>query len=128
MLKKLCPQLYALTLVCVLNLVVEITPYSEILCMNGWTYHSIPLILVISSFWDFHLPLYKQQQAVWALVVFHPSVLQKLIPWKQIFLNKSQNRVREISLLAIPIVIDPYLRFQLPCMRFLTISNPSSAF
>ncbi len=42
--------------VCFSNLIVEIAPYSDILCMNGWTYHSLPLILLICSFWDFTFP------------------------------------------------------------------------
>ncbi len=45
LLKKLCPHLYALTLVCSSNLIVEIAPYSDILCLNGWTYNSLPLII-----------------------------------------------------------------------------------
>ncbi len=118
MLEKLSPHLYALTLVCSLNLIVEIAPYSDILCLNGWTYNSLPLILVLRSFWDFYLSLYKHWQAFWSVVIFYPSVLQKLVMWKQIFLNKTWNHFRKISLLAIPIVIDPYLMFCLPCMRF----------
>jgi hypothetical protein len=50
MLKKLCPHLYALTLVCSSNIIVEIAPYSDILCLNGWTYKSLPLILVLRYF------------------------------------------------------------------------------
>jgi hypothetical protein len=50
MLKKNCPHLYALILVCSLNLIVEIAPYSDILHLNGWTYDSLPLILVLCSF------------------------------------------------------------------------------
>jgi hypothetical protein len=42
--------LYALTLVCSSNLIVEIAPYSDILCLNGWTYNSVPLISVLRSF------------------------------------------------------------------------------
>ncbi len=111
MLKKLCPHLYALTLVCSSNLIVEIVPYSDILHLNGWTYNSLPLIHVLRSFRDFYLPLFKRQKALLCVVIFHPSVLQKLKTWKQIFLNKTQNQVSKSSLLAIPIIIDPYLTF-----------------
>ncbi len=111
MLKKLCPRLYALSLVCSLNLIVEIAPYSGILCLNGWTYNSFPLILVLCSFQDFYLSLYKRWQALLSVVIFHQSIIQKLIMWKQIFLNKTRNQVSEISLLAIPIVINSYLTF-----------------
>ncbi len=118
MLKKLCPQLYALTLVCSSNFIVKIAPYSDILCLNGWTYLSLLLILVLCFFWDFYLSLFKRWQAFLFIVIFHLSVLQKCIRWKQIFINKTQNWVSKISLLAIPIVIDPYLTFCLPCKRF----------
>ncbi len=64
------------------------------------------------------LPLYKCLKAVLSFVIFHQSALQKVKTWKQIFLNKTQNRVIKISLLTIPIVINPYLMFCLPCMRF----------
>ncbi len=53
MLEKLCPHLHALTLVCSLNLIVEIALYSDILCLNGWTYNSLPSILVLCLFGDF---------------------------------------------------------------------------
>jgi hypothetical protein len=52
-LKNLSPHLYALTLVSFLNLIVEIAPYSDIFCLNGWTYLSLPYIVVIRSFWGF---------------------------------------------------------------------------
>jgi hypothetical protein len=67
--------------------------------------HTLP------SFRDLYLPLYKCQKS--CPVLHHiPSIrLQKLKTWNQIFLNKTQNRVSKISLLAIPIVIDPYLTF-----------------
>ena len=58
--------------------VTEIAPYSDILCLNGWTYNSLPLILVLCSFRDLYLPLYKCGKAVLSFVIFHPSVLQKL--------------------------------------------------
>ncbi len=118
MLKEHCPHLYALTLVCSSNLIVEIAPYSCILCLNGWTYNSLSLILVLCSFRDLYLPLYKCQKAVLSFIIFHLSILQKLKKWKQIFLDKTQNWVSKIRLLAIPIVNDPYLKFCLPCMRF----------
>ncbi len=53
-------------------------PYSDILCLNGWTYDSLPLILVPRSFRDLYLPLYKCAKAVLSFVIIHPSVLQKL--------------------------------------------------
>ncbi len=71
MFKKLCPHLYALTLVCSSNLIVEIAPYSGILCLNGWTYNSLPLILVLRSFRDFYLPLYKCWKAFLSIIIFH---------------------------------------------------------
>ncbi len=77
MLKYHSPHLYALTLVCSLNLIVKIAPYSDILCLNGWTYNSLPLILVHRSFRDLFLLLYKCLKAVLSFVIFHPSVLQK---------------------------------------------------
>jgi hypothetical protein len=49
MLEKLCPHLYALTLVCSSNLIVEVAPYSDILCFNGCTYTPLPMILVLYS-------------------------------------------------------------------------------
>jgi hypothetical protein len=59
--------------------------------LNGWTYHSLPLILVIRSFRDLYLPLYKCGKVVLSFVIIHPSILQKLKMWKQIFLGKTQN-------------------------------------
>ncbi len=118
MMKKHCPHLYELTLASSLNLIVEIAPYSDIFCLNGWTYNSLLLILVVRSFRDMYLSLYKCGKAVLSFVIFHPSVLQKLKTSKQIFLDKTQNWVSKISLLAIPIIFDPYLTFRLPCMRF----------
>ncbi len=53
-------------------------PYSDILCLNGWTYDSLPLILVPRSFRDLYLPLYKCAKAVLSFIIIHPSVLQKL--------------------------------------------------
>ncbi len=72
----------------------------------------------LRSFRDLYLPLYKCLKTVLSFVIFHPFVLQKLKMWKQIFLNKTWNWVSKISLLAMPIVINPYLMFYLPRMRF----------
>ncbi len=124
MLKNLCPHLYALTLACSSNLIVEIAPYCDILCLNGWTYNSLPLILVLHSFMDFYLPLYKSRKAFLSVVMFHPSVIQKLKMWKHIFLNKTQNQISKICLLFYPSLSD--ILFALH--EILTISNPSSAF
>jgi hypothetical protein len=61
-----------------LNLIVEIAPYTDILRLNGWTYKSLPLILIICSFRDLYLSLYKYGKAVLSFVIIHPFVLQKL--------------------------------------------------
>ncbi len=98
MLKKLCPHLYSPTLVVrSLNLIVEIAPYSDILCLNGWTDNSLPLILVLRSFRDLYLPLYKCGKAVLSFVIFHPSALQNLKTWKQIFLDKLKTKLAKLA-------------------------------
>ncbi len=63
-------------------------------------------------------PCTNVKKAFLSFVIFHTSVLQKLKTWKQIFRNKAQNRVSKISLLAIPIVINPYLTFCLLAWDF----------
>ncbi len=61
-----------------LNLVVQITPYCDVLHLNCWACHSIPLIPVIHPYWDFHLLPYKPRQTLWAGVIFHPSSFKNL--------------------------------------------------
>jgi hypothetical protein len=118
MMKKLCPHLYALTLVCSSNLIVEIPPNSDILCLNGWTYNSLQLILVLCSFSDFYLPCTNDEKLSCLLSYsIHPSC-KNLKHGNKCSLRKTQNQVRKISLLVIPIVINPHLTFFLPCMRF----------
>ncbi len=114
--KKLCPHLYAHTLVCSTNIIVEIAPYSDILFLNGWTYNSLPLILVLCFFRDLYFPLYKCQKAVLSFVIFHPSVLQNLQHGNKYSLTKLKTESAKLA--SLPSQLQSILIWHFLCIAW----------
>jgi hypothetical protein len=55
-------------------------------------------------------------------VICHPTVLQKLVPWKQICFYPVGHFIRQVCIFPIPIIIDPQLTFRfLSALDFSTL-------